>query len=60
MERFLRSLKVEAISRDRHQTCDGMTWAVKKYVHFYNSERIHSTIGSISPSQYERLFLKRA
>jgi putative transposase len=60
MERFFRSLKVEAISRDRYQTQDEMTWAVKKYIHFYNTERIHSSIGSISPNQYEQAFLKQA
>lgn len=60
MERFFRSLKVEAISRDRHQIQDEMTWAVKKYIHFYNTERIHSTIGSVSPNQYEQAFLNQA
>ena len=60
MERFFRSLKVEAISRDRYQTQDEMVWAVKKYIHFYNTERIHSSIGSISPNQYEQVFLKQA
>jgi transposase InsO family protein len=58
MERFFRSLKVEAISRDRYQTQDEMVWAVKKYIHFYNTKRLHSTIGSVSPNQYEQVFLK--
>ena len=52
MERFFRSLKVEAISRDRYQTQGEMKWAVTKY--------IHSAIGSISPNQSEQLFLKQA
>jgi putative transposase len=60
MERFFRRLKVEAISRDRYQTQDEMLWAVKKYIHFYNTKRIHSTIGSVSPNQYEQVFLKQA
>ena len=60
MERFFRRLKVEAISRDRYQTQDEMLWAVKKYIHFYNTKRLHSTIGSISPNQYEQIFLKQA
>lgn len=60
MERFFRSLKVEAISRDRYQTQGEMKWAVTKYIHFYNAERIHSAIGSISPNQSEQLFLKQA
>jgi putative transposase len=60
MERFFRSLKVEAISRDRHQTQDEMAWAVKKYIHLYNTERIHSSIGLVPPNQYEHVFLKQA
>lgn len=60
MERFFRSLKVEAISRDRYQTQDEMLWAVKKYIHFYNTKRLHSTIGLVSPNQYEQVFLKQA
>jgi putative transposase len=60
MERFFRSLKVEAISRDRYQTQDEMVWTVKKYIHFYNTKRLHSTIGSVSPNQYEQVFLKQA
>ncbi len=60
MECFFRSLKVESISRYRHQGQDELAWAVKKYIHFYNTQRIHSTIGSMSPAQYEQQFLKAA
>lgn len=60
MERFFRSLKVESISRYRHQSQEELAWAVKKYIHFYNTQRIHSTIGSMSPTQYEQQLLKAA
>ncbi|QTR51860.1 IS3 family transposase [Candidatus Thiothrix anitrata] len=60
MERFFRSLKVEAISRERYQTADELTWAVKKYIHFYNTKRLHSVIGAKTPNQFEQLFLKQA
>ena len=60
MERFFRSLKVESISRDRYQTQEEVGWAVKKYIHFYNTRRIHSAIGGIPPNQAEQLFLKQA
>ena len=60
MERFFRSLKVESISRYRHQSQEELAWAVKKYIHFYNTQRIHSAIGSMSPTQYEQQFLKAA
>ena len=60
MERFFRSLKVESTSRYRFQSREQLTWAVKKYIHFYNTKRIHSYIGSISPNQFERVSLKAA
>ncbi|QTR49597.1 IS3 family transposase [Candidatus Thiothrix anitrata] len=60
MERFFRSLKVEAISREHYQTADELTWAVKKYIHFYNTKRLHSVIGAKTPNQFEQLFLKQA
>ncbi|MDD2723230.1 MAG: IS3 family transposase [Methylovulum sp.] len=50
----------QLFSRDRHQTQDEMVWAVKKYIHFYNTERIHSSISSVSPNQCEQVFLKQA
>jgi putative transposase len=60
MERFFRSLKTESISRDRYQTREEVGWAVNKYIHFYNTRRIHSAIGGMSPHQAEQLFLKQA
>jgi len=38
MERFFRSLKTESTSRDQYQTHEEMTWAVTKYIHFYNTK----------------------
>ena len=60
MERFFRSLKTESISRDRHQTPEEVGWAVNKYIHCYNTRRIHSAAGGMSPNQAEQLFLKQA
>jgi putative transposase len=60
MERFFRSLKVESTSRYRFQSREQLTWTVKKYIHFYNTKRIHSYIGAISPNQFERVSLKAA
>jgi putative transposase len=56
MERFFRSLKTESISRDRYQTHEEMTWAVTKYIHFYNTKRIHSAIEKTSPNQFNSNF----
>jgi len=47
-------------SRDRYQTEDELAWAVKKYIHFYNTKRIHSANGAKTPNQSEQLFLKQA
>lgn len=58
MERFFRSLKTESISRDRYQNQEEILWSVKKYIHFYNTKRIHSTIGGTSPNSYEQQLLK--
>ncbi|SJM89325.1 transposase (fragment) [Crenothrix polyspora] len=60
MERFFRSLKTESTSRDQYQTHEEMTWAITKYIHFYNTKRIHSIIGSAAPNQFEQQFLKSA
>jgi putative transposase len=60
MERFFRSLKTEFISRGRYQNQEEIGWAVKKYIHFYNTKRIHSTIGGTSPNNYEQQLLKTA
>jgi len=60
MERFSRSLEIESISRDRHQTREEVGWAVNKCIHFYNTRRIHSAIGGIPPNQAEQPFLKQA
>ena len=60
MERFFRTLKVEAISRERYQTAEQLAWAVKKYLHFYNTKRLHSANGAMNPNQYEQYGLKQA
>ena len=60
MERFFRTLKVEAISRERYPTAEQLAWAVKKYLHFYHTKRLHSANGTMNPNQYEQLFLKQA
>ena len=60
MERFFRGLKVESISRGRHQTLEEVGWAVRKHIPFCNTRRIHSAIGGMSPIQAEQRFLKQA
>jgi hypothetical protein len=35
-------------------------WAVNKYIHFYNTRRIHSAVSGMSPNQAEQRFLKQS
>jgi transposase InsO family protein len=60
MERFFRSLKTESISRNRYPAREEVGWAVNKYIHFYNTRRIHSAVGGMSPNQAEQRLLKQA
>jgi len=42
------------------KTAEDLAWAVKKYIHFYNTKRVHSANDARSPNQHEQLFLKQA
>jgi transposase InsO family protein len=53
-------LKTESTGRDRHPAREEVGWAVQKHIHFYNTRRIHSAAGGLSPNQAEQLFLKQA
>ncbi len=55
-ESFFKSLKVEAIYGERFATRDGMRQTVFEYMEvFYNRERIHSSLGYVTPEMYEEL-----
>jgi transposase InsO family protein len=55
-ESFFKSLKVEAIYGDRFATRDEMRQTVFEYMEvFYNRERIHSSLGYVTPERYEEL-----
>jgi putative transposase len=56
MESFFSTLKTERLSRKQHRTRDGLRADVFDYIErFYNPKRRHSTIGYISPVQFENL-----
>ena len=56
MESFLSSLKTERIARKVYQTRDQARADVFDYVErFYNPTRRHSTIGYVSPMEFERI-----
>ena len=54
MERFFWSLKHEWTNHDHFADLHAARMSVFKYIEtFYNSERIHQTLGYLSPEQYE-------
>jgi transposase InsO family protein len=53
-ERFFRSLKSERLSECRFTTRSAAKMEVLDYVSYYNSIRLHSTLGYKSPFAYEK------
>jgi putative transposase len=54
MERFFRSLKSERIDHYRFFTRNEAKSEILDYITFYNSIRLHSTLGYLSPMEYEK------
>ena len=56
MESFFSSLKTERVTRKVYRTRDDARADVFDYVErFYNPTRRHSTIGNVSPMEFERI-----
>jgi putative transposase len=56
MESFFSTLKTERLSRRHYRTRNELRADVFDYIErFYNPKRRHSTIGNISPMQFEDL-----
>ena len=54
MERFFRSLKSERLKLFRFETRTSAKNEVLDYIAFYNDLRLHSTLGYLSPIEYEK------
>ncbi len=61
MESWNHSLKVEAIHDVRFKTRDKARQHVFEYIEvYYNRQRLHSTLGYLSPERFEQMQAKRA
>ena len=60
MERFFLNLKMERVwQRDYANHTQAQTDIVDYIVGFYNSVRLHSTLGYCSPNQFEQQHLEK-
>ncbi|UJB32721.1 transposase [Chromobacterium sp. Beijing] len=54
MESFFRSLKAERVYLTRYRSYDEARWDIFDYIRFYNHQRRHSTLGYLSPIEFEQ------
>ena len=55
VERFFGSLKNEWLLNVVHLTREAMKMDVEEYIRYYNYERLHTTLGDLTPINYENL-----
>jgi len=57
-ESFFHTLKVECVNEEDYQTREQARASLFDYIEgFYNTRRRHSTLGYVSPAEYEKLSL---
>jgi transposase InsO family protein len=59
-ERFFRSLKTERLDGIRFPSRASAKLEIVDYITYYNSLRLHSTLGYVSPMGYEKELLRKA
>lgn len=56
MESFIGTLKTECVDRESYQTRQEARHSIFEYLEvFYNRQRLHSSLGYVSPARYEQL-----
>ena len=60
VERFFRSLKTERLDGLRFSNRASARMEIIDYITYYNCLRLHSTLGYVSPMEYEKEQLPRA
>ena len=55
-ERFFRGMKHEQLDHEKFRAKEAAKLSVLDYLAFYNSRRLHSTLGNKSPFNFEREF----
>jgi putative transposase len=56
-ESFFHTLKVELVHRKDFQTRQEASAAIQEYIEWYNTERLHSSLGYKAPCEYEKMVL---
>ena len=55
MESFFATLKTELVNHERYETREEARASIFEYIEvFYNRQRLHSSLGYVSPEQFER------
>lgn len=53
-ESFMKTIKYEEVYQNEYRTFDDVSEAVERYIHYYNTSRIHSSIDYLAPVEYEQ------
>ena len=54
VESFFATLKTELVADAQWQSHSDATDALRQYIAWYNGQRLHSTLGYLSPARFER------
>jgi len=60
IERWFRTLEEEAVWLTEYQNFGEAKRDRERYIHFYNTERLHSAPGYRSPAEYRAYLARRA